>query len=232
MKKYLILLSACLLGIFVTSCKFIRYNGENEVLVEEDNGETSVRDYTVEAFSDLEISIPSEVKYTTGKASLSIACTDTQADNLKVEQNGDQLTISYKNKKNFIGISGKKMTIYISSDKLNKLTTNGAIDFEADYGIKADDFRASFNGASETDIEGLEANDVNITLNGAGDLTIEGLNCRHISLSGNGAADCEISGEAQSGNMSVNGAGTIDIRKLKIDNLSSSVNGAGKIMRN
>ena len=232
MKKFFILLSVCMLSFTATSCKFIRFNGEDEVLISNDKGDTSVRDYTVEEFTELEINIPCEVKYTIGKSSLSIACTDAQAEKLEIRQEGSQLTISSKvNKKKSINLANKKITIYLSSGKLNNLTTNGAVDFEAESGIKADDFHASFNGASDIEIEGLEAKAVSLIINGAADLSVENLACEYVKVSGNGAADCKISGKAQDGEMSVNGAGTIDVRKLDIGHLSSSVNGAGKVLR-
>lgn len=232
--KTLSIIALAALSVSMTSCKFISISekGQAEAVshVWKASESFTTKAYEVSDFNELRVSIPCKLVYVEGKPFMDINCPDNLPEILKVECSDGQLSIgldpSVSRMKHL-----KDVTITVSSSKLNRLATSGAVDVETPMGMTTDEFVAEFNGAADCKMGPLKSGKVRIKANGAADLDLKGLDCESLEIKVNGAGDCEIIGTTKTANIEVNGAGDIDIRGLNYDNIDSKVNGAGKIRR-
>ncbi|MCR4825137.1 MAG: DUF2807 domain-containing protein [Bacteroidales bacterium] len=243
MKKHISLLAATALLALLPSCRFIKVSDE---LIQEmkdagmsvhvdSNGETIepsdnliTRDEVTGEYRGIQISLPCDMTYTPGDCALSLHGPDNVLSHISVNNENGTLVIKSD------GVNFKKLKnlrINASSQVLESLVFNGAVDFEAPQGITALDFEATVNGAGDIDIQGLTSGKATITVNGAGDATIAKADCDHFTLAINGAGDATVSGRAGKADLTISGAGDIDARGLKAEEFNSRVRGIGKIQK-
>ena len=239
MKKiFSIILSAAVL-LPLASCRFVRVSDEfNEAIKEEGldwTGEAIsasdnyiTRDEITGEFHALLCNLPGEVTYTPGDCAVSINAPDNVLERVTVRNENGTLEIK-SNTSRFRNL--KKITINVSSPVLERLTFNGAVDFNAPQGITALDFDATVNGAGDIEINGLKAGKVSLTVNGAGDAHLDELDCDALTVAINGAGDATLAGRALKAELSISGAGDINAQALKCDDIDSKIRGIGSIKR-
>lgn len=212
------------------------------------DGNLTVKNYDIQEFSTLKVSLPCDIKYTQGENSLSISASANIIDIINVDCSDNVLSISSSETLRRPG----KITVYLSSENLTAINIKGAADFSSEGSITSDkDFTIEVNGAGDIDINHLKAANIDILVNGAGDIDldvietgtlameingagdadIKNLNCTTVTAELNGAGDCEIKGKADNANISVSGAGSIDVRNLACTNKNTSVRGVGSIKK-
>lgn len=238
--KHLFITAA--IAIATCSCTFVKVNGKNlERIIDsvEDNveavfeGETTgaiiSRNIPVARFDALVIKGAYDIHYSIGEPSLSITASDKLMEHLIAGVKDGVLTISTDGSRIR---NWKNVDIYVSSWSLNSITCNGAMDFEANNGISAENFTLTVDGAADIEIDGLKAEkSASISISGAGDIDIERLDTKTLKLSVNGAGDAEVSGKADSADISISGAGSVDIQELFCPVVNTSRNGFGSIKR-
>ena len=192
------------------------------------------RDYVtktveVEDFNAITCNVPCEINYTTGDENCVVTMPANLEKDLSIEVKNGELIISLKATKY---VKASKVEFKLSSRYLEAINLNGAVDFDADDGIKARNLGVSMNGASSLEIDGLKTKDVDVTVNGTGKVEIDDLKCDFVKVTVNGAGGCELEGKSAKADLTVNGVGCIDVKKFEADSMNTSINGIGSIARN
>lgn len=213
MKRTLLIATAALLA-------FLSASAEDELVT---------KTFEVDDFKAIECSIPCEVKYSSSDKGLTVTANKKVLDNLStlVDKDG-KLTISL-DKIKFYKLGGMK--IYISSENLEKIELNGAVDFESEKGIDTESIDINLNGAAKMEINGLSAYGAAINANGSSSIKIKGIECEDIKVTVNGAGGCTLEGHAEKADLRINGVGGINIKEFTADKISEQVNGIGSISR-
>lgn len=241
MKKISCILAACSL-LLLPSCRFIRVSGDFDegIIIDSDEGiapgESAVtpsdnfitRNDVTGEFHSLQCNIPGDVQYVPGDCAVSLYGADNILKHITVRNENGTLVIK-SDGTTFRNI--KTLKVNVSSPVLEKVSFNGAVDFNAPNGITALDFDMEVNGAGDIDIRGLNADKASVTVNGAGDATLTQVDCEKISVEINGAGDAKVSGRSASANFQVSGAGNIDARNLDCNDIDSKVRGIGRVER-
>ena len=237
MKKISCILAACAL-LLLPSCRFIKlsddFNFDGEINFNEDSERITASDNFITRndvtgeFHSLLCNVPGDVQYVPGECTVSIYGADNILKHITVQNENGTLVIK-SDGTTFRNV--KTLKINVSSPVLEKVSFNGAVDFNAPNGVSSLDFDLQVNGAGDVDIQGLTADKASVTVNGAGDATIAGIDCESLSVEINGAGDASVAGRAASASLSISGAGDINARDLDCANIESKVRGVGRIVK-
>jgi len=242
MKKSLSLLAAAIL-LLLPSCRFIRVGDElaqqiRDILPvdsdkpNDDSGRITASDRFITRtevtgdFHAIQCDLAAEMTYLPGGCAITLEGPDNVLNHLSVKNDRGTLVISSDGTR-FREL--EQLEIQVSCPVLERISINGALDFEAPQGITALDFEAEVNGAGDIDIKGLKAGRITITVNGAGDTDIDGLECDQINLAINGAGEAKLAGRAGRATLTLSGAGNIDASQLRCPDFDSKVRGIGRI---
>lgn len=180
-------------------------------------------------FNAITCNIPCEINYSSSsKVKCEVTMPENLAKDLSIEVKDGELLISLEANK-YLKVG--KVEFVLSSEWLDAINLNGAVDFEADGGMESHNLGVSMNGASKLEIDSLKAKDIDITINGTGKVEIDKMKCGDVKVTVNGAGGCKLEGKANKADLTVNGVGNIDIKKLDVDSVYSSINGIGSITR-
>ena len=237
MKKISCILAACAL-LILPSCRFIKVSDDFDFDGEINFGESSesispsdnfiTRNDVTGEFHSLLCNVPGDVQYVPGECTVSIYGADNILKHITVQNENGTLVIK-SDGTTFRNV--KTLKFNVSSPVLEKVSFNGAVDFNAPNGVSSLDFDLQVNGAGDVDIQGLTADKASVTVNGAGDATIAGIDCESLSVEINGAGDASVAGRAASASLSISGAGDINARDLDCANIESKVRGVGRIVK-
>ena len=246
MKNILTLLAAAAL-LLLPSCRFIKVSdGALEDIKEgfyelnshidigmnnsndADLGRNILRNDVTGEFNALQCNVPFDVTYTPGKCSLQMEGPEKQLSHVTVDNENGTLVIKTDGTK--LG-NVRHLKLRLSSPTLEKMLFNGAVDFNANAGITAENFEMVINGAGDINIDNLKTGQAALIVNGAGDVTISGLDCEKLKVELNGAGDATVSGRARLADLSISGAGDIDATGLEAEKLDTHVKGFGKVSR-
>ena len=229
MKLYAILgLAAC--SLLLSGCVFVRirtnYLSKGGAKVA-GNGNVTEKTFEVGDFSRISLNVPADVIYSKADScSLSVSMDDNLFEYLTVTVSGGTLTVGSKGKtlRNF-----KKLSMSISSPSLERLSCNGAVDFEAEGPVCGEEFVMKVNGAGDVEIGSLDVKSARFEVNGAADLDVRFVAAEDVSLEISGAGDAKLSGKTKEVEVTVNGAADVDLTRLEYENLSKQVNGMGSV---
>lgn len=224
---FIVILAGCLL---LSGCVFVKIK-DNGILTKSGNhiagnGITAEKNFEIGTFSCLDLGIPADVEY-----SKSDECTLT----IRMDENlFEYLTVSVENGTLKIDSSVpfrnfKKLEAVITSPTLERLESNGAVDFISKGTLSGEDFTMLVNGAADVDIPSLDAKTASFQVNGAGDIDVNLLDAERVSLSISGAGDAVLSGKANEVKVTVNGTGDVDLTRLDYQALDKKVNGVGSV---
>ena len=211
MKKLLILI---VLPLLIASCT-ININGAKTIKCK---GPVEERDIELSAdFKAIEINGGFDVKLVDAPCALAVKANGDAFDYLefKVKDNGT-LVIETRD---HVNIAAEECLFTISSDKLNKLEVNGAVDLEytctQEYTEALD---IVINGAGDMELKNFTGPALSVRINGAADLDIAELKTQSLAIAINGAGDVDVAGEADEASFTVNGAGAINATQLVTKN--------------
>jgi hypothetical protein len=246
MKNTLTLLAAAAL-LLLPSCHFIKVSDEALEDIKEgfyelnskidigmnnsddaDQGRNILRNDVTGEFNALQCNVPFDVTYTPGECSLQMEGPEKQLSHVTVDNENGTLVIKTDGTK--LG-NVRHLKLRLSSPTLEKMLFNGAVDFNANAGITAENFEMVINGAGDINIDNLKTGQAALIVNGAGDVTISGLDCEKLKVELNGAGDATVSGRARLADLSISGAGDIDATGLEAEKLDTHVKGFGKVSR-
>ena len=246
MKKLLTLLAAAAL-LILPSCRFIKVSDDAIEDIKEgfyelnskidigmnssndaDQGRNILRNEATGEFNALICNVPFDVTYTPGDCAMTMDGPEKQLSHIVVTNNNGTLVIKTDGTK--LG-NVRHLKLRLSSPTLEKMLFNGAVDFNANAGITAENFEMVINGAGDIAIDNLKSGQAVLTVNGAGDVEISGLDCETLKIEVNGAGDATVSGRARLADLSISGAGDIDATGLEAEKLDTHVKGFGKVSR-
>jgi hypothetical protein len=171
-----------------------------------DAGDTVTESFTVDDFDRLEIGGAFDVTITLGdEPSVEIRVGEKLVDDLRVDQDGDRVTIGLDNGWSTVN---SDVEARITTLDLSRLGLDGAV--RADVrDLDADRLELELNGASRVEGDGT-VGELIIEANGAsridfGDVTID-----RVELEANGASQLNLTGAAEVGG-ELNGASTLDV---------------------
>lgn len=147
---------------------------------------------------------------------------------LKVEQRGDELVLSYESKSYAWFNSDRKSPRFILSTRtLDRLSTSGSGDVNADSFTLPGDFEIAVSGSSDIHFASLAARKLLVRISGSGDVTLAGgVLEQNVRIAGSGDYH---SGAMQSASATVTIAGAGDATLWARDNLSVKIAGAGDV---
>ena len=215
--------------LLITGCTFISVKGgkSNDKIFDRGNGVIVEKTFDIADFSKIELNVPADVEYEVAEnASMSVKIDENLLELLEVTSEGGTLTISSTSKHIK---RHHKLAITLTSSALSSIICNGAVDFECNNGISAEDFSVQINGAGDIDIDGLKVTNASFQINGAADLDIENLDAGSVSVEMNGAGDTDLSGKAGTVRVAIHGAGDVDLSNLEYENLVKEIQGVGQV---
>ena len=228
--KAFVILAVVAGSLLVSGCTFVRFKDGGFTKSGEKvagNGVITDKTFEVGDFSRIELNVPADVTYSKADAcSLTVSMDENLFDYLTVSVEDGVLKVGSKgvSLRNF-----KKLAMTVSSQTLERLDRNGAVDFVADGPVCGEEFVMKVNGAADVDIRSLDAKTARFSVNGAADLDVHVAEAESVSLSISGAGDAKLSGKTKDVNVAVSGAGDVDLSRLEYENLSKQVNGMGSV---
>ena len=211
MKK---LISLIVLPLLIASCT-ININGGKTVRC---TGPVEERDIELSAdFQAVEINGGFDMKLVDSPCAVTVKANNDAFDYLEFEVKEDGTLVI--GTKDHVNIAAEECLFTVSSEKINKMVVNGAVDFE--YNCRreyTEPLDIVVNGAGDMELENFIGPALNVKINGAADLDIAELKTKSLSISINGAGDVNVSGETDDASFSVNGAGAINATKLVVKN--------------
>ncbi len=171
------------------------------------------RGYSITNFERIIVNGPFVVRITTGGGSSGYAEGDSAAiRQISAQVTGRTLTVRRNVSDNWGGYPGESndggATLYLSTNRLNRVTVVGAADVEIDR-MRDSRVVASLGGNGRLAIGAVEADDVTLGITGAGMI--------------------EAGGHAEVGRVTVQGAGSVMAGELTIENLRVNLSGPGTI---
>lgn len=220
---------------------------QNKNGVSNENEEV-IREFTPKEFTTLSVNLPVDVVYAQGEAKVRVVSKAKYADHIAVRQGSDGNVVIESDDRRVRFWKGTK--IYISSEYLDELNLNGALEFQCNSQIRSRNrFSLNLNGSNDVDILGIETNCsmftcngsadlkvhslnssiVGIRINGSGDMSISGISAESIEAKVNGSGDVTLEGETATAYIDIKGSGNIDASRLKTESIRYSSKGFGKI---
>ena len=201
--KQKILFAACLFAASMGTPAFGATNDDPIV----------TKEYKLSDFTGLLIDHAVNIEYTQGSSyTVKAEGTAEQIGKLIVEVEGDVLKITHvKDKKN----NGEKHPVkfFISSPKMESITNNGVLHFEANQ-LKADDFKLNSKGVSNFNIKNMKLRDAVFEHSGVINFDME-IDAKSLTLQDKGVTNGEIKISAD----------LLDIHSSGVNNLSFNFKG-------
>lgn len=238
MKRMMMIAAVCAMA---ASCNFVpksvaaaidervdEIKDELEFVESHDSRKYVTRSFDLEPFSAIECSFACDIYYSQGAQGVELSAAENIIDRIVIKVENGVLKIGSDGSR--IRNAGQTK-IYVSSETLKALQSNGAMDFETRGPLALEDFVIQVNGAADLEISDITASSIKLDINGAADAEIERMSCVKLEVYIKGAGDCELSGRADDAFVSVSGAGNVDVSDLRSTTFNSSVKGAGVIER-
>lgn len=228
--KAIVIVAIVACSLLLSGCVFVKIKDNADVksgTKVAGNGVISEKEYTVEPFSRIQLSVPADVKFETADAcALSVKMDENLFEYLTVSVEDGTLKIgsTVRSLRNF-----KKLEMRVSAPSLEYLSCNGAVDFTAESTVRGDDFKMEVNGAADVEFASLDVRTASFTINGAGDLDVNLEDADAVRLEISGAGDATLSGKAHEAKVTVNGAGDVDLTDLEYESLDKRINGIGEV---
>lgn len=233
--KQMILIVATLFAASIGTPTFGATNNEPQV----------TKEYKLSGFSGLLVDHAVNIEYTQGDSySIKAEGTEKQIERLIVEVSNGVLKISHQKDKKNNG-ENKSVKFYITCPKMESITNNGVLRFEADK-LKADDFKLKGKGVSNFHINHMKLRDATFEYSGVTNFEME-IEAKSLTLQDNGVTNGDIKIKADllsiqsSGvnNLSFNfkgkevkvnksGTGTIEL-EVDCEHLEARNSGVGKL---
>jgi hypothetical protein len=159
--------------------------------------------------------------------------TETQLKNVKVVQNGDQITISYDiNLSSILAVPFQRMHARIAIPDLRELAISGAARAWVRGFHTSEKFALSVSGASVIDVTDMSVGSMDLDLSGAsrvdGDISSAGDSSLRIV----GASRITLNGAVQNVAVDAAGASHIDLDHLTVRNAKIKLTGASHCLIN
>lgn len=215
--------------LLISSCRFINFNGDVATCRDGEPLEL-VNDTTFLAgFTGFECNVPADVVFSKGPASVEIKASESLKSKIAVFLKDSVLSIGFTER---VKIKDRgDIDIKISSETLEYICLNGAVDFRCADSLTAKSFRLTANGACNCEFGTLIGDEAGIEFNGASEAKFTNLAVGELKVEINGAGDAEFRGRCDSARIEINGTGQVDAGGLVCSDINSEVNGIGFVKK-
>jgi hypothetical protein len=182
-----------------------------------------VRD--LQPFERIGISISADVFYTQGNThEIKIEGDDRDVKDLVTEVKDGFLQVKYEDWK----IKRSKLTIYITSQELEKVSISGSAKFNAEKPVSSEEMDLVISGSGSVQFSTLESDEIDVQISGSGDAVIDKGSAGEldITISGSGKLLAE-QFEVSEFSAVISGSGTCKITVK--DELDAKLSGSGSV---
>lgn len=191
--------------------------------------------YPITNFSELDASGAEYIVFRQAPAdSVRIEGASSAVNNVVVDQKGECLSIRMKSegfKLPSMDGNSPKVTVYLSSESLNKVVLSGANDFSMADSVNVKELAIELSGAGNVDISSLYVQNLfSVGLSGAGDIDIDDatVGSFRVRMSGAGDLDANVKGAATV-YVRVSGAGDASLNLVDCGDVECNASGAGDV---
>jgi len=180
----------------------------------------------LDAFSGIGISVSADVYYTPGSAhEISIEGDSKDVDDLITEVKDGFLQVKYPNSWK---TRRSKLTIYITSKKLEAVKISGSANFKSGEALASEEMDLAMSGSGGIIFEKLDTEELSVKISGSGNIqflkgSADELDAR---ISGSGKLNSE-SFEVNEFSASISGSGSVRITVK--EELEARISGSGKV---
>jgi hypothetical protein len=159
----------------------------------------------LEPFTGIGIGISADVFYTQGNAhNIRIEGNERDVKDLVVKVDDGYLKLRYDDWK----IKRSKLTIYISSRELDKVSVSGSGDFKAEKAVSSEEMDISISGSGTVHFTGLESEEMDVRISGSGDAVLD-------------------KGKAEEMDVKISGSGKLIAERFEVSEFSVTISGSG-----
>ena len=159
----------------------------------------------LEPFSGIAVSISADVFYTTGNNyEIRIEGNGSDVKDLITEVEDGILKLRYENWK----VSRSKLTIYITSRELNRVSVSGSAKFRSEKSVNSEEMSLSISGSGSVLFTSLNSKEMEVKISGSGDVFLE-------------------KGASEEMDVKISGSGKLNAEYFKVSELSAGISGSG-----
>ena len=159
----------------------------------------------LEPFTGIAIGISADVFYSTGNNhEIRIEGNERDVQDLITKVEDGILKLRYDNWK----VSRSKLTIYITSRELDKVSVSGSAKFRAEESISSDEMSLSVSGSGSVLFNSLKSDEIEVRISGSGSVILE-------------------KGSADEMDVKISGSGNLNAERFEISELSAGISGSG-----
>lgn len=179
----------------------------------------------LKTFTGIGISISADVYYTPGSShEIRIEGNSRDVEDLITQVENGMLKMKYKDWR----IKRSKLTIYITSKDLDKVSLSGSGKFYAREAISAEEMSIAVSGSGNVNFSSLSAEEVDVKISGSGNANLDKGNAEEldVKISGSGKLHAERF-EVSEFSAAISGSGSCKI--TVIDELGAKISGSGSV---
>jgi hypothetical protein len=189
----------------------------------------STREFNVSGFNRINVRFAMEIEVVQSETySVSVSGGDTQVNNIRVDQEGDKLTLGYNlNLVSILVAPFSRLHVRITLPQLRELNITGAVRGTLrGFGANGD-FDLLVSGASNLDLTDMSVGNAKWDLTGASRISGK-LAAATADIKVNGASRIELKGSVNDLVVDASGASHIDLDDLKVNNAKIRLTGASQ----
>lgn len=157
------------------------------------------------AFSSIGVAISADVYYTPGSThEIRIEGDARDVEDLITEVKNGRLSLKYENWK----IKRSKLTIYVSSMKLDGVNVSGSAKFKSDEELSAEEMGIALSGSGRIQFARLDAEEIEVKISGSGNAILQ-------------------QGAAEEMDVKISGSGKLDAERFEVQEFDASISGSG-----
>jgi hypothetical protein len=156
-------------------------------------------------FDGIGISISADVHYTQGNThQIRIEGDESDVKELITEVEDGFLKIRYEDCRT----KRSKLTIYITSQEIEKVSLSGSAKFSADNPVNSDEMEIAISGSGEVKFSTLEGDEVDVKISGSGNVLL-------------------LKGTADEMDAKISGSGSLLAEQFEVSEFSAAISGSG-----
>lgn len=180
------------------------------------------------SFTGIGIGVSADVFYTTGSTyEIKIEGKERDVNDLVTKVADGTLKIKYDDWK----IQRSKLTIYITSKELDRVSVSGSAKFKVEEALSAEEMSLAVSGSGSVQFSSLESDEVDVKISGSGNAMIDNGTADEldVKISGSGKLLAE-NFEVSECSAAISGSGSCKITVK--DELDAKISGSGSVYYN
>lgn len=180
----------------------------------------------LDTFTGIGIGIYADVYYSPGNAhEITIEGNSKDVEDLITRVENGMLQMKYEDWR----IKRSKLTIYITSQELDKVSMSGSGKFYSDQNINTEEMSINVSGSGKVNFSSLSAEEVDVKISGSGNANIDKGSAEEVDVKISGSGKFYAEGfEASEFSAAISGSGSCKI--TVIDELDARISGSGSVL--